>query len=211
LTHLTILELVARADEIAAHAKNGTFWGKDRYDVERFARILALATEMLGSALGLDPEAIARGYTDDPGTITSKVGASVAAFDADGRLLLIQREDNARWAMPGGIVEYGETLAHAATREALEESGVAVKVYALLGIYDARRHGFQTIYHWQHVAFLADVAGGTPGPSDETLAAGFFTLEQVAALPISPGHEDPIRDAFAAYGREPIAAFFDRE
>lgn len=209
MTKLTIPELVARADEIASHAKNGTFWSKDRYDVERFERILALATEIIGSALNLDPEIVARGYADDPGTITAKVGASVAAFDAEGHVLLIQRRDNAQWAMPGGIVEYGETLAHAATREAREESGIDVKIYALLGIYDARRHGFRTIYHWQHVSFLADAIGGTPGPSDETLAAGFFTPEQVAALPISSGHEDPIRDAFAARNGRYPAAFFD--
>src|SRR5207244_2715587 len=152
--------------------KNGTFWSKERYDLERFERILALATEIVGRSLDLDPETVARGYSDDPGTITAKVGASVAAFDADGRLLLIQRKDNARWAMPGGIVEYGETLASAATREAREESGIDVKISAVLGIYDARRHGFQTIYHWQHVTFIADIVGGTPGPSDETLAAG---------------------------------------
>jgi ADP-ribose pyrophosphatase YjhB (NUDIX family) len=209
VSKMTVPELVARADEIAVHAKNGTFWSKDRYDVERFERILALATEIVGSALDLEPAAIARGYSDDPGTITSKVGASVAAFDAGGRLLLIQRKDNARWAMPGGIVEYGETLANAATREAREESGIEVNVHALLGIYDARRHGFQTIYHWQHVVFLANVVGGTPGPSDETLAAGFFTPAEIATLSISPGHEDPIRDAFAARGLQAVAAFFD--
>jgi len=206
---MTIPELIARADEIAAHAKNGTFWSKDRYDLERFERILALATEIIGSALDLDPAVIARGYSDDPGTITSKIGASVAAFDADGRLLLIQRKDNARWAMPGGIVEYGETLAHAAMREALEESGIQVKIVALLGIYDARRHGFRTIYHWQHVAFLADVVSGAPGPSDETLAAGFFTQDEITALSISPGHDHPIHDAFAARGSQAVSAFFD--
>lgn len=209
MTSLTAPELVALADEIAVHAKNGTFWSKDRYDMERFAHILALATAIIGSAITLEPETVARGYSDDPGTITSKVGASVAAFDETSRLLLIQRADNARWAMPGGIVEYGETLACAATREAFEESGIDVKIYALLGIYDARRHGFQTIYHWQHVTFLADVVGGTPGPSDETLDARFFTQKGIAALPISPGHDDPIRDAFAMRGEATVAAFFD--
>jgi ADP-ribose pyrophosphatase YjhB (NUDIX family) len=115
------------------------------------------------------------------------------------------------WAQPGGAVEYSELLAETARREAWEESGVTVEPTALLGVYEARRHGFQTIYHWQHVVFLATVTGGTPGPSDETLAAAFFTQEAASALPISPGHGEPIRDAFAAYGQEPIAAFFDRE
>jgi len=209
MVDLSTARLVALADEIAVHAKNGLHWSKDRYDVERYERILALATEILGGTLRHDPADVVHWYTDEPGTLTAKVGASVAVFDVDGRLLLIQRRDNACWAMPGGIVEYGETVAEAARREVWEESGVAVRIHALLGIYETHRHGFQTARRWQHIAFLADVVSGTPGPSDETLAAGFFVEDEVAALPISPGYDDPIRDAFIAYRSGNVTALFD--
>jgi ADP-ribose pyrophosphatase YjhB (NUDIX family) len=208
---LAAARLIELADAIAAEAQNGTHWTKDRYDRERFARILQYASEILAGALDFEPEAVARWYTDEPGTVTSKIGVSAAAFDATGRMLLIQRRDNGLWAQPGGAVEYGESLAETARREVWEESGVAAEPTALLGIYEARRHGFQTIYHWQHLVFLAAVTGGTPGPSDETLAAGFFTEDAANALPISPGHAEPIRDAFAAYGNACLAPFFDRE
>jgi ADP-ribose pyrophosphatase YjhB (NUDIX family) len=211
VTDLDAARLSQLADAIAVEAQNGTHWTKDRYDQERFARILQYASEILAGTLEQEPVAVARWYTDQPGTVTSKLGVSVAAFDADGRMLLIQRRDNERWAQPGGAVEYGELLAETARREAWEESGVTVEPTAILGIYEARRHGFQTIYHWQHVVFLATVTGGTTGPSDETFAAGFFTQEEASALPISPGHAEPIRDAFAAYGKDATAAFFDRE
>ena len=209
MTDFSPARLATLADEIAVQAKNGTHWSKDRYDRERFERILALATEILGGALHDDPADIARWYTDEPGTFTAKVGASVAAFDTDGRLLMIQRRDNACWAMPGGIVEYGETVAEAAEREAWEESGVEVRVRALLGIYETRRHGAQTIHRWQHISFLADAVRGTPGPSDETLAAGFFTEAEISSLTISPGHNDLIRDALTAHASRVITAFFD--
>ncbi len=209
VAEITAARLVALADSIAVEAQNGTHWTKDRYDRERFARILQYASEILAGTLAEEPAAVTRWYTDEPGTLTAKVGASVAAFDADGRLLLIQRRDNACWAMPGGIVEYGETVAGAARREVWEESGVAVRIHTLLGIYETHRHGFQTARRWQHIAFLADVVSGTPGPSDETLAAGFFTKDEVAALPISPGYDDPIRDAFAAHRSGIVTAFFD--
>jgi ADP-ribose pyrophosphatase YjhB (NUDIX family) len=202
--------LTQLADAIAVEAQNGSHWTKDRYDRERFARILQYASEILAGALAFEPDAVARWYTDLPGTITSKLGVAVAAFDAERRMLLIQRRDNGLWAQPGGAVEYGEILAETARREAWEESGVTVEPTALLGIYEARRHGFQTIYHWQHVVFVATVTGGTPGPSDETLAAGFFTQAETGTLSISPGHDEPIRDAFAACENTPIAALFDR-
>lgn len=210
MVDLSAVRLVALADEIAVHAKNGTHWSKDRYDVERFERILALAAEILGGMLRHDPADVACWYTDEPGTLTAKVGASVAAFDADGRLLMIQRRDNACWAMPGGIVEYGETAAEAARREVWEESGVEVRIRALLGIYETQRHGSQAVRRWQHISFLGDVESGTPGPSDETLAAGFFTEAEIAALRISPGHDDLIRDALVAYRSGTVTAFFDR-
>ncbi len=201
--------IVARLDEIAAQAKNGTHWSRDHYDRERFERILQLTAELLASALNERPASVTRWYTDEPGTITSKVGVSVSTFDSDGRLLLVQRRDNGRWAPPGGIVEYGETLATAAAREALEESGVHVRITKLIGIYETRRHGFKTIYSWQHVSFLAELLSGTPGPSDETLDVGYFTREQVAAMPLSSGHEDPIQDAFAIYHHPATKTFFD--
>lgn len=209
MTKLTPQRLANLADRIATEAKNGMHWTQDRYDRERFARILADAAELLAAQLAIEPDVVARWYTDQAGTVTSKIGVSVAAFDAEGRMLLIQRSDNGLWAMPGGAVEYGETLAETARREAWEESGVTVTVTVLSGIYEARQHGFQTVHHWQHVTFLGVATGGTPGPSDETLAAGFFTREDVSTLPLSPGHNDPIRDAFAAHGNETVAAFFD--
>jgi len=206
---LTALRVAQLADMLATEAKTGLHWTKDHYDRERYERFLAIAAELLASTLAVPLDTATRWYTDQPGTLTAKVGASVAAFDTAGRLLLIQRMDNVRWAMPGGIVEYGETLATAATREAWEESGMRVRVTALLGVYDARRHGFNTVSHWAHHVFLADVVDGTPGPSNETLAAAFFTEAEASALPLSPGHADPIRDAFAAHVTGHAAAFFD--
>jgi len=206
---LTALRVAQLADTLATEAKTGLHWTKDHYDRERYERFLAIAAELLASTLAVPLDTATRWYTDHPGTMTAKVGASVAAFDTTGRLLLIQRMDNARWALPGGIVEYGESPATAATREAWEESGVQVHVTALLGIYNTRLHGFNTVSHWVHHSFLADVIAGTPGPSNETLAAGFFTEAEANALPLSPGHADPIRDSFAAHATGYTAAFFD--
>jgi len=209
LPPLTPIRVAQLADEIAVAAQTGLHWSKDRYDHERYTRLLGIAAELLAGTLSVSPEIATHWYTDNPGTLTAKVGASVAAFDTVGRLLLIQRTDNAQWALPGGIVEYGETLATAATREAWEESGVRVCVTALLGVYDTRHHGFTSIYHWVLTVFRADVLEGTPGPSNETLAAGFFTEAEANAMPISLGQADPVRDAFAAFNASGTAPFFD--
>lgn len=64
------------------------------------------------------------------------VGIVAAARTADGRLLLIRRADSGRWALPGGTLEWGETLRSAITREVYEETGARVlELGELLGVY----------------------------------------------------------------------------
>lgn len=64
------------------------------------------------------------------------VGIVAAARTADGRLLLIRRADSGKWALPGGTLEWGETLRGAITREVFEETGARVsELGELLGSY----------------------------------------------------------------------------
>ena len=64
------------------------------------------------------------------------VGIVAAARTADGRLLLIRRADSGKWALPGGTLEWGETLRSAITREVFEETGARVRELGeLLGSY----------------------------------------------------------------------------
>ena len=64
------------------------------------------------------------------------VGLAVAAHTADGRWLLIRRADTGTWALPGGTVEWGETLQTTLSRELAEEGGVTEAVFErIVGVY----------------------------------------------------------------------------
>lgn len=54
------------------------------------------------------------------------VGIAALARTEDGRVVLIRRGDTGEWAMPGGTLEWGETLRDSIVRELLEEAGVEV-------------------------------------------------------------------------------------
>ena len=66
------------------------------------------------------------------------VGIAAAARTADGRLLLIRRGDSGKWALPGGTLEWGETLRTSIEREVFEEAGARVlSLGELIGVYSA--------------------------------------------------------------------------
>ena len=81
------------------------------------------------------------------------VGIAAAARTRDGRWLLIRRGDTGEWALPGGTLEWGETLRDAIVREVLEEAGAHVEVLgALSGVYsrsdrDVRFHAVTVVVH----------------------------------------------------------------
>ncbi|WP_437787513.1 NUDIX hydrolase [Sorangium sp. So ce1097] len=64
------------------------------------------------------------------------IGIAAAAQTADGRWLLIRRSDTGTWALPGGTLEWGETLRDTAVRELAEEAGVTeVELGRVVGVY----------------------------------------------------------------------------
>jgi 8-oxo-dGTP diphosphatase len=81
------------------------------------------------------------------------VGIAAAARTEDGRWLLIRRTDTGEWALPGGTLEWGETLRTAIVRELREEAGVDVVALGdVSGVYskperDARFHAVTIVVH----------------------------------------------------------------
>lgn len=64
------------------------------------------------------------------------VGIAAAARTADGKWLLIRRADTGTWALPGGTLEWGETLRDGLAREMEEEAGVlSCDVVRIVGVW----------------------------------------------------------------------------
>jgi 8-oxo-dGTP diphosphatase len=72
---------------------------------------------------------------------------------SDGRWLLIRRGDFGNWALPGGTVEWGETLVQTLHRELCEEAGIeTIESTRIVGVYsrpdrDPRFHGISIVVH----------------------------------------------------------------
>jgi ADP-ribose pyrophosphatase YjhB (NUDIX family) len=115
--------------------------------------------------------------------------ASAVVVDQHGRVLLHRRTDNELWSIPGGGMEIGETIAETVVREVEEETGLKVKPERLVGIYTNPRH--VTAYDDGEVrqqfsiCFACHIVGGQLlDRADESLEVGFFSPEQIEAMPM---------------------------
>jgi ADP-ribose pyrophosphatase YjhB (NUDIX family) len=155
------------AHELAAMAKTGLEFAKDDYDRDRCRRTMAIAEEMASMTIDAEftPE---RPYLADLGIASPKVGCSVAAFDDVGRVVLIKRADNGRWALPGGYAEVGLPPSVNALRELREETGFHADLERLVGVYDNKSLGGISPYQFYICCFRARITGGDATPSHET-------------------------------------------
>lgn len=147
-------------------ARTGLEFVTNEYDRDRFVRTERIAQGI--AALVIDAEFTPeRPYLADVGIATPKVGCSVAAFDG-GKLVLIRRADNGRWALPGGWAEVGSTPGQNALRELHEETGFVAELERLVGVYDNLHFGSTSPYHIYTACFRARIVGGEATPSTET-------------------------------------------
>ncbi|MBI2016722.1 MAG: NUDIX domain-containing protein [Candidatus Rokubacteria bacterium] len=126
---------------------------------------------------------------------------SAVIFDRRGRLLLQQRSDGGQWGLPGGSVEIGESLANAVRREVAEETGLAVAVRRLVGVYSAPRlqvvrYPDGNVWHYVNVCFECAVRRGALRTCDETLALEYFAPRRLPRTLLA-NHRVRIRDACA--------------
>jgi 8-oxo-dGTP pyrophosphatase MutT (NUDIX family) len=204
---VSLTELVyLAADELRSLADEGLRFTEGSYDRERYQRILSVSARLVAALEARAPSEVTAQYYGDLSHISPFLGAEAAVFRA-GRLLLIQRTDNGRWAMPGGLVEVGETLAEAAQRELWEEALVRGDVVRLLGIFDSRLWKSHTKAQLYHVTFQVEVDDGEPAAGPEALAVGFFGAE--ALPPLSPAHERIVPLIFRLCRGELPAPYFD--
>ncbi len=105
------------------------------------------------------------------------LGARVAVFDGENRVLLVRHTYAPGWLFPGGGVEFGETVITAAKREIEEEAGIAALSEPLLfGLYSNHKN-----FKGDHLAFftLHDFRRIAWQPGREIAAAEFFALDNL--------------------------------
>jgi mutator protein MutT len=138
----------------------------------------------------------------------SGVGAIVLE---KGEILLVRRDrepSRGLWSLPGGKVEWGETLRDACAREVREETGIDVEVEGLAGIVERIVPNEDGEVEWHFVVhdFWARPRSREAVPGDDVSDARWVNVKELNDVQLTPGLYEFLQDRGALEGRIPRAA-----
>src|SRR6202451_3684869 len=150
------------ARELQAIAQTGLTFSGDRYDIERYQRLRAIAVAMLASGSGAPGERISALFEQDLGYPTPKVDVRGAVF-RDERILLVREISDGRWTLPGGWADVNQSARESVEREIQEESGFQARAVKLAAVWDRRRQSQVASHPYSiyKMFFICELTGGS--------------------------------------------------
>ncbi|MEM7347045.1 MAG: NUDIX hydrolase N-terminal domain-containing protein [Chloroflexota bacterium] len=194
------MDIFTLLDELQTIARNGLYYSSDAYDLERYERLMTLATQSYQELLDIPDEQTKSRFANELGYITPKVGADAAIFDNEGKILLMDRADGSGWCLPCGWVEPNEKPVETVVREVQEETGLDVVVKQLVGVFTrvpSVDYGPHTIVAVVH---LCEVMGGELTLSHEGLDLQYCHIDTVTNW--HGNHEKFARLAYKAWSSD---------
>lgn len=121
-------------------------------------------------------------------------GTSIIPILPDGRIVLIKRRDDGLWALPGGMVDWGEDIPNTVHRELMEETGLEVtKIRRLVGVYSSPERDPRI--HSICVVVEVEVTGNMEIQDKlEVMEIEAFTIDSLPPEPMSHDHARQLRD-----------------
>ncbi|MEU0094812.1 NUDIX domain-containing protein [Kribbella sp. NPDC006257] len=147
-------------------------------------------------------------YYDDPNAPAANSmvpSVNVVIENEAGEILLIERSDNGNWAIPGGAIDLGESMAQAGVRETKEETGIDCEIVDVLGIYSDPKHIILYTSNGEarqefSILLRARTTGGQLTPSSESTQVHWVGREQLTGLQMHSSMRRRI-DHYLAPGR----------
>lgn len=185
------------AIELQALAQAGLRYGHDKFDLERYQRIREIANEMMTAKTGLPQEKVKTLFCNDSGYPTPKVDTRAAIFK--GNKILLVKESDGRWSLPGGWCEINLTPKENCIKETKEESGRDVEVVKLIAVHDRNKHNEpKYAFGVEKFFFLCKETGGKFKANDETTASDYFGIDELPELSIGKNTIEQVKMCFRA-------------
>lgn len=196
------------AVKLQAIAQSGLHYGKDKFDLERYEQIRDIAAEMISYKTEIPIDKVKDLFCNEFGYQTPKLDTRAAIFK-DNKILLV-KESNGKWSMPGGWVDVDLSLKESAIKEVWEEAGLKVMADKMIAIQDREKHNLPVYaYKICKVFVQCTVIEGNFQKNIETTDSGYFGLEELPELSEEKNTVDQIKMCFDAYHDENWKVMFD--
>ena len=189
------------AVELQSLAQAGLFYGADRFDLERYARIREIAAEIVAHQAEIPLPRVQELFCCETGYQTPKLDTRAAIFQGE-KILLVQERDGL-WSLPGGWVDVNVSVLENTLKEVREEAGLEAKAERVIAVQDREKHN-QPVYAYKvcKIFVLCTALGGAFQPNSETLQSGYFALDELPPLAENKNTAEQIRMCFDAYHSE---------
>ncbi|MCI5911823.1 MAG: NUDIX hydrolase [Oscillospiraceae bacterium] len=196
------------AVELQALAQSGLYYGKDKFDIERYQRIREISAEMLSYKTEIPYEKVYDIFCTDTGYQTPKIDTRAAIFK-DNKILLVH-EANDTWSLPGGWVDVNLSVEENTIKEVKEEAGIDAVVKKIIAVQDREKHNLP-IYAYKvcKIFSLCEATGGSFTENIETTGYDYFKLENLPKLAEEKNNEEQIKMCFECYKSEYWETLFD--
>ena len=197
------------AIEIQSIAQAGLTYGKNDYDLERYQRLRDIAAEMIAVKSDISFEKAKNLFCQESGYQTPKVDTRAAIFK-EGKILLV-RENNGTWSVPGGWCEVTLSIGENTIKETLEEAGLIVTADRIIAIHDRNRHNLpRYAYGVTKVFVQCTPISGEFLPNTETIESRYFLKTELPEnLAIEKVTHDQILMCFKAKESDQWETVFD--
>lgn len=196
------------AKELQFLAQAGITYTKDRYDMERFERIKEISAEMISYKSEIPLDKVKNLFCNEVGFQTPKLDTRAAIFE--GNKILLVKEKNGTWSLPGGWVDMDQSIKSNTEKEVKEEAGLDVEAIKIIAIQDRDKHNLpRYAYSICKVFVLCKVIGGHFEENLETIASQYFALSELPLLGEDKNTKEQIEMCFDAYNSSHWETLFD--
>lgn len=186
------------AVELQSIAQAGLFYGKDKFDLERYERIREISAEMFAYKTDIPLEKVRGIFCCETGYQTPKLDTRAALFE-DGKILLV-RENDGKWSLPGGWVDVDLSVMENALKEVKEEAGLDADLDFVIAVQDRDKHNLPVYaYKICKVFVMCTKKGGSFAANSETVGSGYFGLDELPELAEEKNTREQIEMCFAAH------------
>ena len=196
------------AIEIQSIAQCGLAYTKDMYDKDRYEQLRNIAVEMLSYKTDISVDKIKTLFCNESGYQTPKLDTRAVIFE-DEKILLV-REKNGLWSLPGGWVDVLESIESNTIKEVKEESGLDVITKRVIAIQDRNKHNKPLYPYGVCKVFVeCEVIGGEFIENIETTEIKYFSIENLPNLCEAKTTSKQIEMCFEAKNNQNWNVVFD--